>query len=498
MTALNGRRLPRLEDVKAELSRRADIVTAMRTIFAEWFSPAESWSAWAAFLSALFGRPPDNAGLALYRRHTGRKRPTEKACSEAHIIVGRRGGKSRIVAFVAIYLACFRDYRKHLAPGERAMVKVIAQDRKAAAVVFRYIVAMLLGVPMLASMIEGEPTKEYVHLKNGVTIEIATASFRSTRGYTIVAALADEIAFWRSEDSANPDHEIIRAIRPGMATIPDAMLLCLSSPYARKGVLWEAYENHYGRDESDVLVWMADTKSMNPSIPQEFLDREYMADPVSAASEYGRDGAIQFRKDIEGFLSKEDVDSVTVQNRRELPPREGITYAAFVDPSGGSQDSMTLGIGHKEGRKVVVDAIREKNAPFNPETVTDDFCTLLAQYRVTTVKGDHYAGEWPRARFRKNGIRYDPSDKAKSDIYRDFLPLVTSGDVELLHNPILKNQLTNLERRVSRAGKDSIDHPPGGHDDVANAVAGVCVMLGGKVSTSVVPLLVTKPAMRWS
>jgi hypothetical protein len=36
-------------------------------------------------------------------------------------------------------------------------------------------------------------------------------------------------------------------------------------------------------------------------------------------------------------------------------------------------------------------------------------------------------------------------------------------------------QLTSLERRTSRGGRDSIDHAPGSHDDIANAVAGALV-----------------------
>jgi hypothetical protein len=53
-----------------------------------------------------------------------------------------------------------------------------------------------------------------------VTIEIHTASFRSTRGYTVVAALCDELAFWPSDEQASPDTEILAAIRPGMITNP--------------------------------------------------------------------------------------------------------------------------------------------------------------------------------------------------------------------------------------------------------------------------------------
>ncbi|HSD33231.1 MAG TPA: hypothetical protein VLB49_15025, partial [Gemmatimonadales bacterium] len=141
--------------------------------------------------------------------------------------VGRRGGKSRIAALVAVYLACFKDYRNILAPGERGTLPVIAADRRQARTVMRYIVALLDGCPMLARMVINR-TAEAVELTNGVVIEVHTASFRAVRGYTVVAAVLDEIAFWRSEDSANPDREIVNAIRPAMATVPDALLLAIS------------------------------------------------------------------------------------------------------------------------------------------------------------------------------------------------------------------------------------------------------------------------------
>src|SRR6266567_6067993 len=100
-----------------------------------------------------------------------------------------------------------------------------------------------------------------------------TASFRSSRGFTLIAALCDETAFWRSDEtSANPDSEIINALRPAMATIPNSMLLAASSPYARKGELWNAYHRYHGRDDAPALVWHAPTKVMNPTVPQSIID----------------------------------------------------------------------------------------------------------------------------------------------------------------------------------------------------------------------------------
>ena len=135
---------------------------------------------------------------------------------------------------------------------------------------------------------------------------------------------------------------------------------------------------------------------------------------------------------------------------------DGVRYSAFVDPSGGSRDSMTLAISHGEKNIRVLDAIREVRPPFSPDQVVQDFADLLKKYRIFTVTGDRYAGMWPRERFSKYDITYKVADKTKSDIYRDLLPLINSGEVELLDNKRLINQLCNLERRTARGGRDSI------------------------------------------
>ena len=213
-------------------------------VFGPWFRDETTWRSWFVFLAVLFGLPLDDEMRAVYRGCTGRSAEPGKSFTEAWLVVGRRGGKSFILALIAVYLACFRDWRPHLAPGERATVMVIAADRRQARVIMRYTRALIDGVEMLAPLMENE-TQESIDLSNRVTIEVHTASFRTVRGYSIVAALCDEVAFWRSDDSASPDTEILASLRPAMATIPDAMLLCASSPYARRGALYNSYRRYY-------------------------------------------------------------------------------------------------------------------------------------------------------------------------------------------------------------------------------------------------------------
>jgi hypothetical protein len=216
---------------------------------------------------------------------------------------------------------------------------------------------------------------------------------------------------------------------------------------------------------------------MNPSVPRRLIDEAYEADPASAAAEYGA----EFRTDVETFVAREAVDAciaVGVHERAPLPEQHD--YMAFCDPSGGSSDSMTLAVGHREGDVVMVDAIRERRPPFSPDDVVDEFSALLKGYGITKVSGDRYAGEWPRERFRDRGIGYEAAEKPKSDLYRDLLPLINARRIELLDEPKLAAQLSGLERRATRAGRDSINHAPNGHDDVCNAVAGCASLLAAE------------------
>lgn len=441
-------------------------------LFAPWFERGD-WSAWHAFLRALFALPMDDDALDIFQRHTGRTSVPAAPFNEAWLVIGRRGGKSFTMALVAVYLATFRQYRQHLQPGERATVAVLAADRKQARAILRYVQGLVNGVPMLRRMVEREHAEGF-DLTNQATIEITTASSRATRGYTFAAVLADEIAFWPTgDDVADPDAEILNAVRPGMATIPGAVLICASSPYARKGELWNAFERYHGKDDAPVLVWQAETKAMNPAIPDQVIADAYERDPASAAAEYGA----QFRTDVEAFVRREVLAACTDAEVFERQRERGVEYLAFVDPSGGSADSFTLAIAHRDERtgRAVLDCVREIRPPFSPEQATHELAAVIKAWGVRSVHGDRYAGEWPREQFRKRGVQYRVADLSRSELYLELLPALNSGRVRLLDDRRLHQQLVGLERRTSRTGRDAIDHRSGSHDDVANAAAGALV-----------------------
>jgi hypothetical protein len=427
-----------------------------------------SWKAWRALLAGFYGLPLDDDERADFLSLTGRKSAPTSAFDELHLVVGRRGGKSNVSALIAVYLACFEDYADRLSPGEVATVLCLAADRKQARSVFRYIAGLLHSNPMLERLIVRED-KESIELANRTVIEVGTASFRSTRGYTLAAVICDEVAFWRSEDSANPDHEIINALRPGLATL-EGKLIVLSSPYAKRGFLWDTYRRYYGTQDPHILVAQAPSKTMNPSLPQRVIDQAYDRDPEAAKAEYGA----QFRSDLEAFIARELVEGVTRTAPLELPYDSRHRYFAFADPAGGGHDEYTMAIGHKEDSRVIVDLVRAKRGV--PSEITADYAALMKAYGIRTAQSDKYAGSWPADEFAKHGITIEYSPKPRSELYLDALPAITSGRVELPPDDRLITQFAGLERKTSKTGRDSVNHAQGAHDDRANAAAGIIAL----------------------
>ncbi len=441
--------------------------------------PGESWAAWRALLIALFGEELTDAERDVWRELTQREREPGELVEEAALIVGRRGGKSKAISTAATYIAGLCDYSNVLSPGERGWLPVMSQTQKQAGIVFSYACALFEASPVLSSLIENR-TADSLSLSNSVDLEIRPASFRGVRGPTAVAAVGDEVAFWAIEGSANPDVEILNALRPALATTGGPLLM-ISSPYARRGELWNTYRQHYGPDgDRKIVVVQAPSRALNPTLPEKVVKRALERDPHAAAAEY----LAQFRTDVEQLLTVEAIESCVDKGIHERPRIITEQYTAFCDPSGGSADSMTLCIAHREGDKAVVDCLRERKPPFSPQTVVKEFAETLREYGLRKVTGDRFGGAWVREAFQKERIEYWPAAKPKSDLYISLVAVVNSGRLSLLDNERLSAQLVGLERRTARGGRDSIDHAPGAHDDIANAVAGVVDILVARARQS--------------
>jgi hypothetical protein len=432
--------------------------------------PSPSWTAWKAALAAILGLPVEDEQARLILQCTARARSPKQIAREVWVICGRRAGKSQVAALLAVYFSCVVQYRR--SPGERLIGMLLAADRKQAGVLKSYIAGLLHAVPELEQLIARE-LAESVELTSGITIEIHTSSFKSTRGYTCIFVIADEVAFWAGDnDSSNPAGEVIRALRPSLSTT-NGLLICLTTPYAPEGPAYEAVQRHFGRTDDPVLVWMADTRTMNATIDPAVVDAAYLDDAEAAASEYGREGHITFRSDLSAPFDPAALRACSVPGRRELPPRPGVLYAFGADFAGGSGgDASVVTAAHKEpDGLIVLDFVREWRGRHDPAQVVAETAAIMRRYGGTVLWGDKYGAEWVVSACAQHGIAYVHIDENRSQLYAEMLPLVNAGQVQLLDHARLLGQFAGLQRRTGTSGRDNINHRPGGHDDVCNAAA---------------------------
>lgn len=433
-----------------------------------------SWYPWLAALRALYGLPINGAeGQRIIREVTGREPDTlpSKGFSTALFLTGRRSGKSRVSSLCAAQESVMAGHHKKLAKGERGVVAVCAPTKAQGRIVKDYLRA-IFDPPVLAAEVVRE-TPDGFELRNNVRIEIMAGDFRSIRGYTLLAAIVDEVAFFGIEDEAKikSDTELIRAIQPALATV-GGKLIAISSPYARKGWTWKTYQRHYGNPTGRTLVLNCPSRTLNPTLPQEVVDEAIAEDLQAAKSEY----LGEFRDDVATFLPREIIDALVVENRTEIPPRKGTKYYGFVDLSGGRADDAALCIAHREERTVVVDLLCRYRPPFNPYEVCRMMAGELRRYGLRRVVGDNYSADFVAMAFSAAGIIYHKAEKPKAQLYTELLPRMTSREIELPDDDVLIAQLAALERRTRSGGRDIIDHPSGGHDDLANAVAGAAAI----------------------
>jgi len=441
----------------------------------------ESWLAGRTLLKVSVAEPLTDAELAVFQACTGRERPPTVPPREIWEASGRRSAKSFRAALNGVWAATCRHYTT--ARGERVTVLLMGADKEQAVILRNYAGGIIDTIPELARLVVRR-TKWRVELATGVDVQVATSDYRLVRGRTVCLAVCDELAFWKSETSTSPDVEVIGALRPSLATIAGAQLVAVSTVYSRAGALFRTFETYYGQDDPTILCWKAPTATMNPTIAPDLIARELAEDPERAKAEW----LSEWRTDTEQLVTLEAVRACVIAGRREQAPVADVKYYGFTDPSGGSSDSMTLCIGHREGSHVVVDAIRERKPRFDPKAVVAEFAELLRSYRVRAIRGDRFGGAWVQAAFRDAGVEYLPAEAPKSELYARVVPMINTGSLDLLDLPVLCAQLAGLERRVVRGtGREVIDHGPHSHDDVANAVAGLAAMITRRPDVSLTP-----------
>jgi hypothetical protein len=246
------------------MSTEIDHALTDKRLLGAALEPLQSWSTWLVGLRGAFDRPLDDAELEVFHTIAGDRSPPEHRVRELWAVCGRRSGKSRMAAAIAIYLALFVKHAR-LARGEKGMALVIAGTVEQARTVLNYITGFIEASSALRREVVAIKRFE-VELRNGITIAVHPNSFRSVRGRTLVACIFDETAFWRDESTATPDTEVYTAVLPSLATT-DGMLVGISTPYRKTGLLHSKWRDHFGVDSDDVLVVQGASRVLTQRCP---------------------------------------------------------------------------------------------------------------------------------------------------------------------------------------------------------------------------------------
>ncbi len=244
-----------------------------------------------------FCLPMDEAELKLFRAVAERD-PPRKRVRELWCIVGRRGGKDSIASAIACFAAGFVDYRGILRPGEQANIMCLAVDRAQASIVQCYTQSYFSDIGLLRGLVMRE-TSDGLGLSTGAELSVLASNFRNVRGRSMACVVMDEVAFRRSETTASPDTETYAALVPSLATIRGAMLIGISTPYRRSGLLYAKWRDHFGQDDDDVLVVHGGSRIFNPTLPEKVVEDALRRDAAAARSEW----LAEWRDDIAAFLS---------------------------------------------------------------------------------------------------------------------------------------------------------------------------------------------------
>jgi hypothetical protein len=369
------------------------------------------------------------------------------------------------------------------------MVLTLAASTAQAKIVFDAILGFLEASPVLRHEIK-DTTRSEIRLRNGIVIATHSNSYRNVRGRTLVGAIFDEASFWPDADAALSDIEAYRAVLPSLTTT-NGMLVAISTPYRKTGLLYTKHRDHFGIPSDDVLCVQGGSQCFNPLLTDAVLASQREADPIAAAAEWDA----SFRSDIGLYLDEETIERAIDRNRPlEIPPHSMSRRArAFIDALGGRHDHYTIALGFKEGERLIVAVIRGARPPFDPHIVTQQYADLCCDYGVGSVTGDSYGAEWTQSAWRQAGIAYQPADIPRGQIYLEVLPLFTRGLVSMPEHKALVRELRLLERHTHRSGKDTVDHGRNGADDHANAVCGLLRTLAVKA-----PLKFSPEMRRWA
>lgn len=422
-------------------------------------------------LRCLYGLALNDEQLAIYKLMTDNREEFEAGIekTEGNFDIGARGGKSFMTSIVALYEATRDKWKQYLRPGETGYAVIIATRQKQAEDIIQRACTGMLEDSNIAWMMKSYPLKASLELVNGMTIASFPCNSTAARGLPIFLLIFDEIAWYRTE-GVKADYAIFNALNPRRAQFPGSKCLKITTPAGKQGLFWKEFEE--GFKVPSRLTVKANTRLVNPMIPQDFIDKEYKRDPDNAAMEFGA----EFAETVSGFFASciDQLKTCFGEPVEDMPYRAEYDYYSAIDQSGlAGRDKFGYAIAHKDGRfnRIIVDCLREWDTK-NADLILEEMRQLNGIYHCRAVTKDGYAGGWVTNALEKRGLTVNDSERLPV-VYTNLKTLVLANRLVMQDHPNLRNSLLQTQAFYSKSNNLTIGHErtSEGHGDLANAVA---------------------------
>lgn len=413
--------------------------------------------------------------------------------NKINLICGRRSGKTLLSAVIAIYCAVSNNWKIYLKKAPFSTVLIMSHSREFSDEVLEVIRSLIQASDILSRLVNKDKknTNSTMNLKTPwilkdgtiqycrVQIKVSAASSKTTRGVAACAVLCDEISYWQlSEDMKETDFKIMKAIRPSMKQFGElAMLIKLSSPAIKRGVLFQEYKQHQdGILPKTYAVFKAPSWVMSPPdvLPANELVEEWRLDPDGFDNEY----RANFSDSLSNFILPERIDMAVLKGVQfQAPDETGIKYYPAIDAAFKGDAftfSLTAYVNGRLKQFVSKGWKGNKTEPVSAFEIAEFIKTVCKQYKCDEVSADQFAFQPLKEIFEKYGLTlvetvFTPAFKKK--IYFNLKKLVHSQQIDLLDNETQTRELKELVVEQSSSGNIRIGHPNGGSDDYADSLA---------------------------
>ncbi len=412
--------------------------------------------------------------------------------NKINLICGRRSGKTLISAVIAIYCAISNNWKPFLKKTPFATVLIMSHSREFSDEVLEVIRTLIESSDILSALVNKQKknTSSTMNLKipwivsgkieySRVQIKVAAASSKTTRGVAACAILCDEIGFWGLDETMKEsDFKIIKAVRPSMKQFRDlAMLIKLSSPAIRQGILYDEYKkSRAGELPESYAIFKAPSWVISPPdvVPDSEFIEEYELDPDGFDTEYRSN----FTDSLSNFIVPEYIDMAVLKGVTFLPPEpDGGKYKAAID-SAFKGDAFTFSVTSYMNNRLKQYVSKgwkgTKQNPVNAHEVAEYIRNICKQFMIDTVGADQFSFQPLREIFERYGVtleEYTFTASFKKKIFFNLKKLVHSQQTDLLDNEIQTKELKELVVEQSPTGNIKIGHPSGGSDDYATSLA---------------------------